>query len=74
MERMSEKNIDCRPFFHPLSSLPAYKALEQAHRARSRNKVSYEISPYGINLPSGLKMTEDTVKYVCDSFKAILKS
>ena len=74
MEQMSEKNIDCRPFFHPLSSLTAYKDLEQAQSARRRNKVSYEISPYGINLPSSLKMTEDTVKYVCDSFKSILKS
>ncbi|MBI3597364.1 MAG: DegT/DnrJ/EryC1/StrS family aminotransferase [Nitrospirae bacterium] len=73
MERMNEKNIDCRPFFYPLSSLPAYEDLEQAQYARRRNKVSYKISPYGINLPSSLKLTEDKVKYVCESFKGILQ-
>jgi len=73
MERMSEKNIDCRPFFHPLSSLPAYKDVAQAQVARRRNKVSYEISPYGINLPSHLKLTKEAIDYVCESFKDILK-
>lgn len=72
MELMSEKNIDCRPFFHPLSSLPAYQDLEQAKQAGQRNKVSYQISPYGINLPSGMSMTEEKVKYVCDALKSIL--
>jgi len=74
MQRMSAKNIDCRPFFHPLSSIPAYKDLKQAETARRRNKVSYGISPYGINLPSGLNLTMEKVKYVCDSFKSILPS
>jgi len=74
MQRMSAKNIDCRPFFHPLSSIPAYKDLKQAETARRRNKVSYGISAYGINLPSGLNLTMEKVKYVCDSFKSILPS
>ncbi|MEW6380713.1 MAG: DegT/DnrJ/EryC1/StrS family aminotransferase [bacterium] len=73
MELMSEKNIDCRPFFHPLSSLPAYENFEQAQQARIRNKVSYQISPYGINLPSGMDMTEVKVRYVCDVLKSILQ-
>jgi len=73
MARIGEKNIDCRPFFHPLSSLPAYKNLEHAQQARQRNHVSYQISPYGINLPSGLNMTEEKVKYVCDALKDILR-
>jgi len=73
MELMSEKSVDCRPFFHPLSSLPAFHELEQAHEAKRRNKVSYEISPYGINLPSGMIMTEEKVKYVCGALKEIVK-
>jgi perosamine synthetase len=70
---MSEKDIDCRPFFHPLSSLPAYESLRQAREARRRNQVSYGISPYGINLPSALNLTEEMVSYVCDVLREILR-
>ena len=69
---MSEKGIDCRPFFHPLSSLPAYENLGQSHLARQRNEVSYGISPYGVNLPSALNMTKQNVRYVCDALREIL--
>lgn len=73
MAALNERNISCRPFFHPLSSLPAYEGSLQAEQARQRNVVSYEISPYGVNLPSGLNMTRETVAYVCDSLKSILQ-
>jgi perosamine synthetase len=72
MGRMSEQNIDCRPFFHPLSSLPAYTHSEQARAAQARNNVAYRISPYGLNLPSGLNMTEEKVRYVSNTLKEIL--
>ena len=72
MELMSQKNIDCRPFFYPLSSLPAYEHLDQAREARQRNQISYQISPYGINLPSGMNMTEEKVRYVCAVLKRIV--
>ena len=71
--KMGEMNIDCRPFFHPLSSLPAYEQAEQARRARQRNLISYQISPYGINLPSSLNLMEQQVQYVCESLKVILQ-
>jgi perosamine synthetase len=73
MGLFSEANIDCRPFFHPLSSLPAYAELEQAREARKRNHVSYALSPYGLNLPSGMNITAEKAKYVCDTLKAILR-
>jgi perosamine synthetase len=73
MRLMSERSIDCRPFFHPLSSLPAYEHLEQAKQARKRNWVSYDVSPYGINLPSALNLTKERVKYVCDALREILR-
>ena len=72
MALMLEKGIDCRPFFYPLSSIPAYQDLEQAKQAQKRNKIAYEISPYGINLPCGMKMTEEKVGYVCEVLKSIL--
>lgn len=69
---MAQHEIDTRPFFYPLSSLPAYTDLPQAAAAQQRNTHSYQISPYGINLPCGLDMTEAKVKYVCDVFKNAL--
>ena len=73
MALLSERLIDPRPFFYPLSSLPAYAHLAQAQQARQRNHVSYQISPYAVNLPSGLSMTEEKVRYVCDALKGILQ-
>jgi perosamine synthetase len=72
IERLSQHNIDSRPFFHPLSSIPAYEDSEQAHIARARNKIVYGISPYAINLPSALKLGEDEIARVCELLKRIL--
>lgn len=73
MEKLSERNIDSRPFFHPLSSIPAYHDTEQARLARERNEVSYRISPYGLNLPSALNMTEKKVGIVCTALREMLE-
>ena len=73
LENLSERGIDCRPFFHPLSSIPAYRDTEQARLARARNQVSYRISPYGLNLPSALNMTEEKTRIVCATLREILQ-
>jgi perosamine synthetase len=73
IEELRRKNIDCRPFFYPLSSLPAYARLPQAAEARPRNRVCYAICPYGVNLPSALNLTRSQVVYVCDVLKGILQ-
>lgn len=73
MKLMSEQGIDCRPFFHPLSSIPACQQLKEAEKARQRNQVSYAISPYGVNLPSGLNLTEDMVDFVCDALRNVIR-
>ena len=72
-KRLNEKDISSRPFFHPLSSLPAYAGLEEASRAQQRNHVSYLISPYGINLPSALNMSPEKVEYVVDVLKGVFR-
>lgn len=72
IKALSKKGIDSRPFFYPLSSLPAYSHLKGTICARSRNQISYEISPYGINLPSALNLTEQNVLYVCNTLKELL--
>lgn len=74
MRLMDEHNIDCRPFFFPLSSIPAYHDTEQARLARARNRNAYRVTPYGINLPSGLNLTEENVAYVCAILKEALEA
>ncbi len=67
MDRLSRDGIDTRPFFHPLSSIPAYEHSEAAHQARKRNTVAYRISPYALNLPSALSLGKPEIKTVCAS-------
>ena len=69
---LKEKGIDSRPFFYPLSSQPAYDSLASVREAKVRNTVSYRISPYGVNLPCGMKMTYEYVNYVCDAVKKVV--
>jgi perosamine synthetase len=71
MGAFDREAIDTRPFFHPLSSLPAYRT-PHAEAAKKRNHVAYSLSPRGINLPSAMKLTESDVDRVCRSFKKIL--
>jgi perosamine synthetase len=67
-DQFAAKGIQTRPFFHPLSSLPAYASLG----ADNDNPVSYAISPTGINLPSALNLTREDVQYVCSILREIL--
>jgi perosamine synthetase len=71
--RLRARNVDCRPFFYPLSGLPAFKNHPQAIAARGRNAVAAELSPYGVNLPSGLNMTDELVAVVCEQLFAAVE-
>ena len=53
--------------------LPAFSETPEAKAARERNRVSYELSPRGINLPSAMKLTESQVDRVCSVFRSILE-
>lgn len=68
LKRMAEQRISGRPFFYPLSSLPAYQKTKAAKWAKKNNKVSYAVSSYGINLPCGMNMTQPMVKRACNAF------
>ena len=61
---LAAAGIDSRPFFYPLSSLPAYASAVDSTRARRDNEVAYRISPWGLNLPSALNLTEAQVSRV----------
>lgn len=61
---LATHGIDSRPFFHPLSSLPAYDHCPAAISARRNNPVAYRLSPHGINLPCAMTITREQVAYV----------
>lgn len=60
-----QNNIDSRPFFFPLSSLPMFETKKE-------NIVSYDIYSRGINLPSYHDMTEEVAVFVVKVIKAFL--
>jgi perosamine synthetase len=71
---MDKRNIDTRPFFSQLSSLPAFDARPAAKRFLDSSQTDASIARYGVNLPSGYHMTEDLVDIVCQAYREALGS
>ncbi len=72
MAALAAKDIDTRPFFHPLSSLPAFGATAEAVAASRRNKIAYSLSPRGLNLPSAMRLNEASIDRVSSVLREIL--
>ena len=70
--KMNERGISGRPFFYPLSAIPAFYDADEAKKARHRNVVSYRVSPYGVNLPCGMNMDEEKVGKVCEVLNTVI--
>jgi len=73
MDALSRRGIDTRPFFYPLSSLPAYVDRPEAKAAAIRNEHAYDISRRAINLPSALNLTRSQVEYVCRELRGLME-
>ncbi len=71
-KRLFDAGVDTRPFFYPLSAIPAYAGRPEAKKARERNVVAYRVSPYGVNLPSSAALTRRQVSRVAEAFKSAL--
>jgi perosamine synthetase len=69
IEGMTKLGLPSRPFFYPLSFLPAYNREEQGRRD---NPVAYDVSERGINLPCALNLTEADLDAVSLGVKRIL--
>jgi perosamine synthetase len=65
ISRLAKSGIDTRPFFYPLSVLPAYRDHPSSAGAHERNRVSHDIAWRGINLPSAYSVNEQAVDRVC---------
>lgn len=71
IERLTARGIPARPFFYPLSSMPAYGSREV--EMRPRNPVAYDISSRAINLPGAMNMTDEQLERTCDAVHDILR-
>ncbi len=72
MAELNRRNIDSRPFFTPLSTLPAFDNRPQAKRFLTDADKGKQVAQYGVNLPSGYNMTEEKVDLVAKVLKEIL--
>jgi perosamine synthetase len=63
--RFDQHGMDVRPFFHPMSSLPAFADYPKVEEAQRSNRAAYSISPRAFNLPSALQLDETQVDRVC---------
>jgi perosamine synthetase len=62
------ENIDSRPFFHPLDTLPPYCALNGKDEPRP---VALYLSQRGINLPSSPTLTSAQISRICDTLRRL---
>jgi perosamine synthetase len=70
MAELSRAGLPTRPFFYPLSMVPAFK--NNISGSKKINPISYSVSERGITLPSSFHLTEKDVKIYTEAIKKIL--
>lgn len=70
MKEIESMGLPARPFFYPLSSLPAYGS--QGEKFTQINPKSYDISSRGINLPGSLDLTLDQIIRYAEAIKHLI--
>ena len=70
MDELAKLGLPSRPFFYPLTSLPAY--TEYAEASHQLHPVAYDVSERGINLPSAFTVTADQIDQMCDGIRRVL--
>jgi perosamine synthetase len=73
IDEFKKHQIDSRPFFYPISSMPAYQRYVHGKDMTKTNPVCYDLSPRGISFPAAATLTEEEADYVCDIFTKFLK-
>ena len=70
MRGIEERGMPSRPFFYPLSSLPAFPGAKEKYQ--SRNRTAYDISDRGINLSCAMNLTDEQIDAQCNAIREIL--
>lgn len=66
IKQLGRKGIETRPFFYPIHILPPY-------RRSLTLPVAEELSSMGLNLPSGSRISENTIREVVESLSEALE-
>ena len=72
IKRFIEYQIDMRPLFYPVSSMPPFQDFIFNKNIKNFNRNAYLLSKNGICLPNGNNLSSEDVKYICDVFKKII--
>ncbi|MBN1034641.1 LegC family aminotransferase [Clostridium botulinum] len=62
--KLRENNIEARPFFMPVHKMPIYNKS-----ICSDMSITDEMFLKGINLPSSVSLTEEDIKFICETIK-----
>lgn len=62
--RLRAANIDSRPFFYPVHTLPMYNTGQSL-------PVAEALASKGLNLPSGATLTPEQIDYICDTLASL---
>ncbi|MFN7662604.1 MAG: DegT/DnrJ/EryC1/StrS family aminotransferase [Alphaproteobacteria bacterium] len=70
MEEMTKMGLPSRPFFYPLTLLPAFGG--DTKKGRLNSPVAYDVSERGINLPCAFSVTEEQIQLMSTAIIKIL--
>ena len=70
LDKLTAHGLPARPFFYPLSSLPAFAEFTSTGEADS--PIAYDISNRGIHLPCAFTLTEDQIERYSSGIKIAL--
>jgi perosamine synthetase len=71
LNALPKRGIPVRPFFYPLSSLPAY--AENSTGGRDLNPVAYDVAQRGIHLPCAMNLSLDQVDFISEALLDAMK-
>lgn len=70
MKRLAQEDIQTRPFFYPLHKQPVFEKFDWFKKETML--VSENIYEYGFYLPSGLTLTENQLRQVCQAVRKVI--
>ena len=70
IDELTKRGFEGRPFFYPLSSMPAYGG--ETSEKKNRNPVAYDLSSRGICLPASFRTSDDELLAYCNAIRSIL--
>lgn len=69
--QLATLDVPSRPFFYPLSSLPAYPECQELGMKNA--PIAYDISSRGINLPCAYSVTNEQIDFIISQIRTIFQ-